>query len=962
MAFFGLFGTPTKVDDLPAINIEKGSDSESRNNSPTRSQTSFTPSMAKQDSIYGSAYQKETDPEALQRYWDHSRKKYEARKADRGKKDFGALEDNLRGPPLRSTDQGKKDSRTQHDNLEVPPQKSDKAKSNATPDHPKQSDLDGSPLKATPYSPLDNPPAAGEFTGQTDEDHINWMEGQIAFLRKKKEEQIRRPQSHISILNQGASATSIDQRIGTLALDQMTMAQAVSQEKVFARLRKSIGTSKAAVTRVLTSIERNKNDRRFLDSSHKKLDEALNNLQNTTDLLLSMQNLMEVEKQMAMDDFYQYEDRVTKAKHFVTVQMSHLDRLTDPNVNPDGQGGVKMKKKAAPSGKGGNGSQDSATKHQSGEDRLNRHPPKSKTTRFTGIPSTDTSISADTKSALEAVRKYEESQKQAGPRRTEQTSADNKSAGETRSRSDHRQVRVNPRVLAQQEADKLRADLRSRSRSQDAREQERQTPKPNQTGYPDPNQGPEFSHGIGSGAGMIGFDTHMPVSAPPMPRHQGPSYSGTPQQVPSQYQQVPNPFPGQFQHQPTSNFTQGPPPFPSQYPRSQTQGPFSPQLYAPPGYHGFQGFHTPQGPYAYQSFSGTPGPFGYQGYMPPKMDPRPNFQHSQHVGNMSFAEPPGSGSGFPTGAVLSTPSYEPPGIVDWRGEWRPYMERPVTKIDKAMFDGSPKTTSWPQWKQNFVAVAGGKHMEDSMKIVILLSMLDGEPLKLLSPFAMEEYNTETYRAMWNALETNYGGLHRQRNTLYKMIERFPVIKKFSKENTMQLENLLTKIMKEFSGETGVMDQGGVLNAQVKKLIPEHELKGYFLDLGKHGKPDTLSNFNEFVRQQRNAYTLADIHLHDDSPKTFFTRSQDDHNPSAPEPNPEDDEDNYQSASHVTVSQHAKLPSWSQRKSEASETSTAPKSDEHAAKLPTDNKSRRQQVCQTLDNKSRDWETLLIVQK
>ena len=150
---------------------------------------------------------------------------------------------------------------------------------------------------------------------------------------------------------------------------------------------------------------------------------------------------------------------------------------------------------------------------------------------------------------------------------------------------------------------------------------------------------------------------------------------------------------------------------------------------------------------------------------------------------------------------------------------------------------------------------------------------------------------------------------------------------------MQLENLLTKIMKEFSGETGVMDQGGVLNAQVKKLIPEHELKGYFLDLGKHGKPDTLSNFNEFVRQQRNAYTLADIHLHDDSPRTFFTRSQDDHNPSAPEPNPEDDEDNYQSASHVTVSQHAKLPSWSQRKSEASETSTAPKSDEHAAKLP-----------------------------
>ena len=112
-------------------------------------------------------------------------------------------------------------------------------------------------------------------------------------------------------------------------------------------------------------------------------------------------------------------------------------------------------------------------------------------------------------------------------------------------------------------------------------------------------------------------------------------------------------------------------------------------------------------------------------------------------------------------------------------------------------------------------------MEDALKIVILLDMLEGEPARLLTPFSMEEYNTATYEAMWNILETNYGGIHRQRNTLYKMIEKFPAIKKFNKENTMQLENLLTKIMKEFVCETGTMDQGGVLNAQVKKLIPEH---------------------------------------------------------------------------------------------------------------------------------------------
>jgi hypothetical protein len=95
----------------------------------------------------------------------------------------------------------------------------------------------------------------------------------------------------------------------------------------------------------------------------------------------------------------------------------------------------------------------------------------------------------------------------------------------------------------------------------------------------------------------------------------------------------------------------------------------------------------------------------------------------------------------------STPVYEPPGCVNWTGEYRPYMERPITRINPKMFDGTSKTVSWPQWKQNFQALAGSKHMEDAVKIVILLDMLEGEPLRLLGPYVMEEYNTETYRAM-----------------------------------------------------------------------------------------------------------------------------------------------------------------------------------------------------------------------
>ena len=56
---------------------------------------------------------------------------------------------------------------------------------------------------------------------------------------------------------------------------------------------------------------------------------------------------------------------------------------------------------------------------------------------------------------------------------------------------------------------------------------------------------------------------------------------------------------------------------------------------------------------------------------------------------------------------------------------------------------------------------------------------------------------------------------------------------------MRLENLLTVIQEKFSTETGLIDHGGVLNAQIKEIIPQYELTQYFLELATWNRQDTV---------------------------------------------------------------------------------------------------------------------------
>ena len=293
-------------------------------------------------------------------------------------------------------------------------------------------------------------------------------------------------------------------------------------------------------------------------------------------------------------------------------------------------------------------------------------------------------------------------------------------------------------------------------------------------------------------------------------------------------------------------------------------------------------------PFTYPQNVGPPHGFNRQDARP-QQTPQPEYRQyrSEPVADILREE------NRPRPNVTSSGHrYLPPGVHNWTGEqgrtYNERPERPIIKIELSPFDGTPSTENWQRWKHNFGAVVGSKNYDDGTKMFQLLKALKGEPLRIAEALTMDSYGTEAYLEVWNTLEENYGGIYKLRNSIYSRIERFPKIKKFDKNNTLELENLLKAISAQFSNSQGIIDEGGVLNTQVKRLIPEYELARYFLQVAKEGASDTLQEFKKFISEQRVAYKLADTHQKEESSRALFTNE-------TPTPNSEEiEQDQYES--------------------------------------------------------------------
>ena len=227
----------------------------------------------------------------------------------------------------------------------------------------------------------------------------------------------------------------------------------------------------------------------------------------------------------------------------------------------------------------------------------------------------------------------------------------------------------------------------------------------------------------------------------------------------------------------------------------------------------------------------------------------------------------------------------PPGVIDWYPhDFREKPERPIVKVEPSTFDGTSATENWTRWKQQYSALIGQKNFDDATKLFLLMKQLKGEPLKIAESLTTSDYDTRSYCLVWDALEENYGGIERMRNSIFSQIKNFEKLKKFDKDSTLRLLNLLIVIEEKFSDETGLIDQGGVLNAQIKEIIPQHELTQYFLELAIWNKADSFRSLKDFVTIRRNAHKHSDINT------TGTTRTLHSVEETKPLPSPKVEED------------------------------------------------------------------------
>ena len=599
-------------------------------------------------------------------------------------------------------------------------------------------------------------------------------------------------------------------------LPKLEKTHAATQTLPFLVLKKSEQHAKASISRSLTELSKQKKNSRYLEHFHAKIEEALVKLKEINGALLTQPGLSDPERKELEDSFYDYEQRVANGKNLATTYMTDLYKLEQD----DPQGKQQGAKKKQP------------------------------------LPKDSPDVNKPKSSILKNVDKKKSSSLREDGKKKGKGSQDTYSKDIRRPQFSLEEDRRRSRELeeqikrhAREEAEKYKRELQKKS--QDAREADGAREWPDMGPALKASLEQQRATSMNLPAPNPAQSTYQPPYIAPPP---GPSYyPGQIPQIPPPLQTSYQPPPRQYQYMPRDpNWTSG-----YETPRGPPR--------EPPA-------ETSRQPFTYPPATGAPGGFDRQEtrYQP---EPRPEYRQysTEYVTNIPRQD------NQPTPNPMSPEHrYLPPGIHNWTGEqgrtYNERPERPIIRIELTPFDGTPKSESWQRWKHNFGAVIGSKNYDDQTKCFQLLKALQGEPLRIAEALTMDSYSTEAYLEVWNTLEENYGGIYKLRNSIYSRIERFQKIKKFDKNNTLELENLLKAISSQFSNSRGIIDEGGVLNTQVKRLIPEFELSRYFLQVARDRTTDTLQEFHKFISEQRVAYKLADTHQKEDNARTLMTRT------------------------------------------------------------------------------------------
>ena len=205
------------------------------------------------------------------------------------------------------------------------------------------------------------------------------------------------------------------------------------------------------------------------------------------------------------------------------------------------------------------------------------------------------------------------------------------------------------------------------------------------------------------------------------------------------------------------------------------------------------------------------------------------------------------------------PRHQPPGI-QWNPPDNDREEKIHRKQPDVKFDNTNKTVNWYKFQAAFKVVIGSRRIRDGEKLLHLLSLLDGEPALIASRIAGDEYTTDSYNQVWNALEEAYGGIVRQRHRLHNELMKWPKMKEFTHQNTLELTLLISNITHCFTRFNGQeeLDATGTVNLTVQGLLPKHEAKRYFQWLALQRLPNNLYTLYKFLEAERAALAQAAV--------------------------------------------------------------------------------------------------------
>ena len=219
---------------------------------------------------------------------------------------------------------------------------------------------------------------------------------------------------------------------------------------------------------------------------------------------------------------------------------------------------------------------------------------------------------------------------------------------------------------------------------------------------------------------------------------------------------------------------------------------------------------------------------------------------------------------------MGEPEYLPPGR-----EWNPpfdHRDKVNRKYQDIKFDNTSKTVDWYKFKAAFDVAVASKPIRSSEKLLHLLGLLEGDPAIIAHRIAGDEYTTQSYLQVWSALESQFGGVYRQRQRLHDELRKWPKMTEFTHRNTLELTSLIAQITRVFTrlNEAHELDSTGTINMSVQSVLPQHEAKRYFSWISRERLPNNLHTLYEFLESERAALAHAAVLFSTDKPsaKTF----------------------------------------------------------------------------------------------